>query len=149
MNIMFSLKNASSPVTRTDIDEVEKRFGFKFPNDFWDLYLHFNGGQPDRNRFVDGINVYIVDEFFPIKHGIPGLTLESNIQFIKADQLLPDYLIPFAINPGGDYFCFSTRENDRGSIFIYRMDFSKNPERGAIYLSSSLGEFLEKLISKT
>lgn len=146
---MLNFKHSSPQVSLRDIQDVERRFGFEFPAALRDLYLHNNGGRPDRDRVYNDGGMYIVDTVFGIKSAARGNSLEFHIQSVKVDQpLLPEFLVPFGMNPGGDYFCFSTRDCDKGEIFIFRMDFYKDPDRGTVRLASSPEEFLKMLTKK-
>ena len=88
-------------------------------------------------------------EFLPIKHGNKGLTLEATIHRVKLDQsLLADHLVPFAVDPGGNFYCFSVREDNFGEIFLFLMDYYDNPKRSTEYLTSSLRDFLAGLTVK-
>lgn len=61
---------------------------------------------------------------------------------------MPDYLVPFAIDPGGDYYCFSTRPADLGAIYAFHMDLWREPERAMDRLAASVADFFSKLRSK-
>lgn len=142
---MVGIRNPSMPIVASDLDAVENRFGFKFPQDVRDFYLTTNGGRPEKDRFVYGDQMCTLHEFLPIKHGKKSLTLESTL--LRVRSLLPDHLIPFAVDPGGDFFCFSTREEDLGAIYFYRMD-CHDPSRAAKLLAPSLNAILGELLSK-
>jgi hypothetical protein len=64
---MISFLNSRAPLVESDLDEVESRFGFRFPQEFRDLYLAFNGGTPEKNRFIDEKGQSIFHELLPIK----------------------------------------------------------------------------------
>jgi cell wall assembly regulator SMI1 len=146
---MINFRYTESPIVAADLDEVERRFGFRFPPEFRDLYLRFNGGRPEKDRFVDDKGTCIVHEFMPIKNGKPGLTFEHDFQQTKvAQSLLPEHLVPFAVDPGGNFYCFSTRDDEVGAIFIFRTDYFDNPKRATEYLTSSLSAFLGALTTR-
>jgi hypothetical protein len=146
---MINFTNTSQSVTDADLDFVEKRFGFSFPAEFRTHYLKFNGGRPEKNRLVLDDGISIVHQFLPIKYGKASLLLEHDLQELKVNQsLIPEYLVPFAIDPGGDYYCFNIRTSELGAIYAFHMDHAKNPERAMERLASSLSEFFAKLRSK-
>lgn len=142
---MVGIRNPSAPIVTSDLDEVENRFGFKFPQDVRDFYLATNGGRPEKDRFVYGDQMCTIHEFLPIKHRKKSLTLEATL--LRVRSLLPDHLFPFAVDPGGDYFCFSTADADCGAIYFYRMD-CHDPSRAARLLAPSLGRILGGLLAK-
>ena len=134
---MINFTRTGSPLAPADLDEIEQRFGFKFPHVFREHYLSYNGGNPDKNRFVGENGRYIVHDFLPIKGSPLGTldTLETTIQCLKIDrQLIPTQLVPFAVDPGGDYYCFSLRPDEVGAIYLFRMERYLQPERAAEYL---------------
>jgi len=145
---MMTFKYASSQLSESDLDEVECRFGFRFPPDFRRLYLQSNGGRPDRDRFVDANGSCIVDAFLPIKYARPPLNLfEKSIEWLKLDQrLVPDHLVQFAVDPFGNLFCFSTKADEFGAIYWFRTE--RNRARHAEFLSPSLDDFLGRLKAK-
>lgn len=146
---MIEFKHSSAPIVESDLEEVEQRFGFQFPPEFREFYLRVNGGRPNADRLIVDGEMFIVHKILPVKYGKPGLRLEDDIEQVKFNQaLLPEHLIPFAINPGGDYFCFSTCERDKGSICIFRMDYFDDPFRAVIQLTPSLAQFLSRLTFK-
>src|ERR1700730_4032622 len=113
---MVTFKHSSAPLLASDLDQVERQFGFAFPSALRDLYLRYNGGRPDKDRFVDDSGACIVAEFLAIKHGKASLTLEATM--LRVRHLLPDHLVPFAVDQGGNFFCFSTRESDPEAVFL-------------------------------
>ena len=147
---MIKFSNTKPAVTDADLNGVEKRFAFRFPPEFRELYLRTNGGTPDPNRFVDKKGPCIVHEFLPIKYAGTGIsTVERSIQRLKVEQaLLPKHLVQFAVDPGGDYYCFSIRPDEVGAIYLFHMDHYHEPERAVEYLAGSLGEFLSELKRK-
>ena len=144
--IEFSMTSCS--LTESDLKEVERRFGFTFPAAIRRHYLRYNGGHPVRNRFVDENGTCIVHDFFPIKlSNAPTLgTLEDCITSVKMERsLIPAHLIPLANDPSGNFYCFSVRQEDNGSIYWVPMD---GRSKKAEYLAPSLDAFMSKLISK-
>ena len=145
---MINFINSQRPLTESELGEIEQQFNFRFPKDFRELYLHFNGGRPEKSRFIDEKGPCIFHELLPIKYGNPLNILETSIRRVKIDNaLLPDHLVQFGVDPGGDYFCFSSRESDFGSIYLYHMD-RRDSSRAIEYLTGSLNEFLRKLVVK-
>jgi hypothetical protein len=148
MNIDFV--NTQPPILETDLTHVEQTFGFKFPEDFRKLYLLHNGGRPQKNRFVDQKGPCVLHEFLPIKYSTrPVSTLESSIARLRdGRRCIPDFLVQFAVDPSGDYYCFSIREDEHGAIYFVHMD-SRDSSRRVEYLANSLHEFLGKLTART
>jgi len=100
-------KHVEHKLTTTEIENVEKHFGVRFPVDYIECILENNGGYPSHRIFFvngreEGINNFIcvVDD----EHGI-----------IKTAQDISDRLesglVPFARDAGGNYVCFDYRNN--------------------------------------
>lgn len=137
------------PVTISDLGEVERAFGFSFPADFRDHYLTHNGGRPPQYLFKKDDTVFVVSEFFPIKYGRANCSFEDVFRDLKIErEVLPKHLVPFADDPGGDFYCFSVSDNEVGSIWIYRGEYSDEPDRAVEFLAPSLNEFLENMVAE-
>ena len=99
---MINFTHVSATVTAADLDNVGQRCGFIFPYEVREHYLKYNGGHPDRNRFPGVKGTFVIHDFLPIQ------LVEKLIQWIKVDQrLLPEWLVPFASDPCGNFYCFS------------------------------------------
>ena len=128
--------------------EIQQELGITFPPEIKKHYLTYNGGCPKRYVLRRDANTYVVQEFLPIKYGRDEqLLLEDAYRDLVRDRhVIPQYLIPFAIDPGGDFFCFSTRHEDLGAIFFFQGEYALDkPERSVDYLASSFADFVEHL----
>lgn len=127
------------PVSDSDLDIVERRINRQLPQGLRRLYLHTNGGYPERSVFVGGEDDYEVQVVLPVVHG--QRTLESVYELIVlTKQLIPPHLIPFANNSGGDYYCV----DDRGRVFFVAMD---PPNEPPIQIAASIEEFLNGMVT--
>lgn len=133
------------PISKNDIISVETEFKFKFPVDFINHYLEYNGGCPKKNLFRKFDEIYDVSQFLSIKYG--ECTIEDFVKLTKVqDTTFPSHLIPFAIDSGGDNYCFSIRKVEYGAIYIFQHEFHDDPKRAIIFLATSLKEFIENMI---
>lgn len=129
-------------VTNSDLDHIERAFHFTFPKQVRSHYLDYNGGSPKKYLFSKDGAIIVVHEFLPVKYG--KHLLEQAFSNLKVDSdVLPEHLVAFATDAGGDYFCFSIRDKDAGSIWIYRGEYSDEPDRAVRFLANSLNEFVE------
>jgi hypothetical protein len=129
-------------VSDPDLDEVESSFRFTLPKEVRSHYLSHNGGSPSKCLFIrDGV-ILVVQQFLPVKYG-KHLFEQTFLDLKVDDDILPTHLVPFATDPGGDYYCFSVRDNDMGSIWIYRGEYSEEPDRAVQFIAGSLNEFVE------
>src|SRR6266496_3077320 len=121
---MKTFTNAQRLVFEPDLEEVENSLGFKFPTEVKEHYLRVNGGRPVVNLFQKDGQPFRVDEFLAIKHGDPETTLEGTYRrVVGRNPFFPDYLVPIAVDQGGDFFCFSRRNQDYGAMYCYRNDY--------------------------
>jgi SMI1 / KNR4 family (SUKH-1) len=146
---MIKFDFTSVPLNNADLDEVEQRFSFEFPQPVRAHYLRYNGGHPDKDRFSDENGTCIVHDFFPIKISAVSTlpTLETIIRRLKVDQrLIPDHLVPFADDPFGNIYCFSTRGHDFGAIYWLKMEGRRKP--GGEFIARSFVDLMAGLRSK-
>lgn len=145
MKPTLAFANSSLMVTDADLDSIERRLGFKFPLEFRAFYKLHNGGMPVSNRLHRSASAEaVLHVVLPVKHG--RHVLEDAVDSLKVSrQILPEHLVPFGVDPGGDYFCFSTRDEDVGSVWIFRGDYFDDLDAALSRLADSLPEFLEGL----
>jgi cell wall assembly regulator SMI1 len=145
----MDLKNSASPITECEICLVEEQFRFKFPQALRDLYLLHNGGQPLKSRFTGRLGPQTVHRLLPIKHG--SHTVVDSLQRLKIESsLLPDGLVPFAIDRGGNFFCFSISSDQFGAVYFLDMDHLKpeDPKSAVTWLAESVKSFFDCLTDK-
>ena len=129
-----------------DLDDVERSFHFTFPKEVRSHYLRYNGGSPTNYLFKKDDTVFVVQELLPVKYG--KHLFEQSFRNLKVEaEVLPKHLVAFAMDPGGDYYCFSVGDKDVGSIWIYRGEYSDEPDRAMEFLAPSLNEFVERLVA--
>lgn len=138
---MINFTHVSAAVTASDLNNIEQRFGFIFPDAVREQYLKYNGGHPDRNRFPGAKGAFLVHDFIPIR------MLEKLIQWLKVDQgVLPDGLVPFADDPCGNLYCFSVGQEDFGAIYWFEAEGCR--QHRTEFLARSLDDFLANLKGK-
>jgi len=139
--------NIKKSITNEDIQKLENKYKFIFPKDIREHYLTFNGGQPDKNIFVDDGYEYVISYFIPIKFGANKRTLETVLGIFRDDEDFPTWLIPFADEPGGDLYCFSIASDDAGAIYYWDHECVDNPEESYGYLAESIKVFIEQMLT--
>lgn len=138
--------DAEQPVTSTDLAEVERSLDFIFPPQFRSHYLTHNGGSPRRCLFHGKETIHVVNQFLPIKYGRKDYRFEDVYRDLKVERgILPKHLVAFADDPGGDFYCFSVRDQDAGSIWLYIGEYGDEPKRASKFLAPSLADFLAGL----
>ena len=74
--------------------------------------------------------------------------MEKTLELLRADDdVIPDWLIPFAEEDGGNLFCFSVRESDFGAIYYYdhEFEYGEDPEEHITWLSEAITAFINAL----
>lgn len=116
-------KNWRRGVTLAGIDRFEQEFGIQLPDDVRSHYRKVNGGIPKQNRLPCGD-----DDFARIHAIIPlrdqdaqqnGISVEGTYRQHAVEQKhLSKYLVPIAIDEGGNWYCVSLKKRDFGAIYF-------------------------------
>lgn len=136
-------------LSESDMRAVEREIGYQLPAELRQHYLRINGGAPERRYFLtkDGMELEI-NEFRPIAHRArpKQITIESTIlDLVKTRRLIPEALVPFAVNSGGDFYCVDRRDQ---SIVYYTMDDCLNPGVATNRAADSLAEFIDGMVTE-
>lgn len=112
--------SGSNPaITAADVDHLESVIGKKLPAPFRNHYLKYNGGTPERtywqaDDFEEPVEVSV---FKPIVGG--ESTVLSTYQLMLKKKVLPEHLLPFANDWGGNFFCLNL---DTGAVSYFTTD---------------------------
>ena len=140
--------DASGKAKKEDLDRIEQKFHVKIPADVREHCLAYNGGYPEKPIFTDkNGNEYSVDLFIPVRDG-KKRSMEKTLELLRADDgVIPEWLIPFAEEDGGNLFCFSVRESDLGAIYYYdhEFEYGEDPEEHITWLAESITAFISAL----
>jgi hypothetical protein len=142
----------SDTLLSDDVKVIENELKVTFPQDFVEHYLEFNGGYPEKDKFLWDKNDHnittTVNTFFSLKFEGFG-----NIEFIYQDlvlnkKYLPNGIIPFASDDGGNLFCISCRDEDYNCVYYCNNDHynTNNNEAHLTLLNKSFNDFLNNLI---
>lgn len=147
MNIFRETRPA---VVEDEIRDAGIEMGVSFPDEMKTHYLRYNGGVPENPCWEqeDGIT-FCISEFLPIKYPSEGGTLESTYKRLIEKKIIPNTLIPFAVDWGGNYFC----TDPDGYVYFYATDawsdkltLEENQRKATRMLCESLSQFIEQLI---
>lgn len=116
-----------------DIAAVERKFTLNFPHLFIETVKKFNEGSPINNIFdTDKSKERVFANLL-------SFNLDSKISIISVwednKERLPNGVIPFATDPGGNYICFDYRSANEPSIIFWNHeeDFVLNEENEIEY----------------
>lgn len=143
------ISDSARSLSQVDLGEVEEELGFEFPEAVRRFYVATNGGVPDRAVFSNAGEEFLVNEFLSIRHGQKGLRVEDVYTSLTSDSTnpFPRFLVPIAMDPGGDFLCFSLRSNERGAVYAYRNEYFDNESEAVVFLAASLDQFLDGLMA--
>ncbi|MEO6358817.1 MAG: SMI1/KNR4 family protein [Ferruginibacter sp.] len=153
---MAIFSQIESQINRIQIQETEIYAGLKFPNEYKEHLLKFNGGQcvPKIFKFNENgkwTDSYI-DWFLAIYNGKYD-NLREYIKDYKLDKKrLPTHMLPIAHDPGGNLICISTDTEDKGCIYFWdhenEVDYNITNDRdySNLYMvARSFNEFIDGL----
>ena len=139
---------AEGKAKKEDLDRIEQKFHVKIPADVREHCLAYNGGYPEKPIFTDkNGDEYFVDLFIPVRDG-KKRPMEKTLELLRADDgVIPEWLIPFAEEDGGNLFCFSVRESDFGAIYYYdhEFEYGEDLEEHITWLAESITAFINAL----
>jgi hypothetical protein len=96
--------------------------------------------------FRSNDDAFVVSQFLPVRHSLWGSRFESSCEALLENEIIRSLrLLPFAIDPGGDYFCFCTEGPDAGSIWFFCGEYIDEPDRAAVRIASGFEEFVGSL----
>lgn len=130
-----SYSNIDQLNDRTQIDEVEIAFKYRFPDEFREFIMKYNGSTPSNNiLIVMQLGPVVVDHFITFNKNAG----EDSIYSIG--NVLGNNFFPFAITTNGMLLCF---EKSSGRVFISRFDGSE-----LWYVTESFGMLLSRLMDE-
>ncbi|UVE68933.1 SMI1/KNR4 family protein [Burkholderia pyrrocinia] len=119
-------ENCAPKISIVDFENAEKEIGHKLPVEFRDHYLKNNGGNPENTLFdnSDGGEPFEVVGFYPIKFNTAAYETKDSLlvehyRSMLDRSVIPDNLLPFAHDPGGNFFCLNL---DGGGVVFYATD---------------------------
>lgn len=141
---MNEFTNFQRGLSETDFAWFKNETGLTLPPDVRAHYAQYNGGEPRDYLYVSDGTKYVVQEFFPIRYGKPGETVEDNYrELVRKDKLIPKGMMPFAIDPAGDFYCVDI---PTGQVSIFRAEFLPNLMKCITPLAPSMSTFVAGLV---
>jgi len=146
----------SQPIENADLDACENVLKHKLPREFRQHYLKYNGGMPDDSLFPgnDQWEPLEIAGFYPIKYKTNIVNPQNSLlvehyQLMCDKEVIPDRILPFAWDPGGNFFCLDLFN---GTVHFYATDgfdpnlsISENFIKAQRPLSDSFKSFMDEL----
>jgi cell wall assembly regulator SMI1 len=128
-----------------DLDKLEELLGVGLPKSVREHYLKWNGGHPDRYLFHTDRGTHHIHDFLVVnsKDGLASFETHGRLWF--SNEYFPKWLLPFAYDHGGEYFCVSIRPSDFGAVFFHDSEHSDDPRREVVFLAPTFDGFLTQL----
>jgi cell wall assembly regulator SMI1 len=137
------------PVDDQVIDNLEHTLGIKFPPDFRQVIHRCHGGVPVERSAFDyedpsigktGSGIGALMTLYPDDTG----SILTTLRLLAIDEQLPDKVIPFADDGGGDMMCLDYREDPDHPKVVY-WSHEEEKDKSIIPLADSFTEFLAML----
>ncbi|SEI46981.1 SMI1/KNR4 family protein [Pseudomonas sp. NFR16] len=159
MTILHFSKSGTA-IEDFDLIELQKVIRHELPDSFKKFFLKNNGGVPDRDWWDSG------DEYEPIRVkkfksvAVAGADDAGETKYLggcylamTSREVVPQTLLPFAIDDGGNFFCLDLSD---GNVCFYAIDafdsdssFSTNHARAYRWLAASFEAFINGLVNES
>ena len=153
---VLQMSKSDPKVANSDLELLENEIRHALPENFKDFYLSHNGGVPDRDWWDSG------DEYEPVRVkkfkavAASGALDAAETRYLNgcfavmvSKKVIPNTLLPFAIDDGGNFFCLDLTD---GNICFYANDsfdsdssYAANHAKAYRWLASSFDAFIKGL----
>lgn len=117
------------------IREVESKYNVVLPNEYILIVKNYDGGVPDKKVFIAGGKERVFQRFISIqKNKHPNLL--DTAEWLDSDKTI----IPFAMDPFGNYICFEFADKNVNNI-----TYTETETNTTYVVCSSFKEFLDGL----
>lgn len=153
-------RGCSAPIDNAALDASEAALEKKLPIPFRQHYLKYNGGIPEDNLFPgnEAWEPLEAAGFYPIKKNRNAANSQNSLlvdhyHFMRSKEVIPENLLPFAHDPGGNFFCLDLAD---GSVNFYATDgfdpdlsAAENFDKARRRLAGSFDSFMDQLTHNT
>ena len=117
---MLVLTDTDPAISSEDFLQFEEILGKKLPEAMKDLYLKYNGGQPQVRGVHDDRHLFPFNSFDSLEEIKKSLTWFD-------DEVVPEGfkatdLLHFAYDPGSGNYALSLRAEDYGKVYLYVLE---------------------------
>jgi hypothetical protein len=115
------MRSTGPPLTRADIEKVEREIGRPFPPEYLSFLLKYNGGRPRPNGFpiagLEGNPFGTIHTFFGIGRSAESTTLSWNVGILS--DRLPSRMIPIGHDESDNIICLLLEGDRSGSVWFW------------------------------
>lgn len=148
--------NCEKSLNAEDFNNIEHKLQKKIPTSIKNHYLNFNGGYPNKSLFTDEDEVLEIEimDFIPFLYAKefgndPVFTIEGRTSICWKKNEIPSYLLPFAMDWGGNYIAYNLQNNQ---IYYYVTDswseeinIEENFIKNSQLIANNFKDFLQNL----
>lgn len=121
-------------VSDTDVfEEIGKERSISFPTELKNFILKTNAATPSKYNFMVGNNERVLGSILSFNRN----ESDTDSVFIALSVIDDNNLIPFGIDPFGNYICYSLKEN----VVV----FWDHETGNVVSMGATLNEFIESL----
>lgn len=148
--------DCENSLSTEDLDRIERKLQINIPIPIKNHYLKFNGGYPNKSLFTDVDEVLEIEimDFIPFLYAKefgddPIFTIEGRVLEYWENNKIPRYLLPFAMDWGGNYIAYNLKNNQ---IYYYVTDswsedigIEENFVKNSQLIANNFDDFLQNL----
>ncbi len=140
-------RNHGQDLSLEEIERFENEYSIKFPEEYKSFLLVSNGGEvePSEFNFQNSSDGSDIQYFFSIGEVNGGLSMKEVFEMYILNKRLPEYLLPLAIDSGGNLICISSREDGtHGCVYFWDHEL-EGISKNIIPITYSFNAFLDSL----
>lgn len=144
--------NNNGTLQENFLETHEQFFNFKFPKDYRDFLLEYNGGITKNTVFLfknDPEDGSILDRLFGFT---PAKNQNILIYFRNYQNRIPNNTFPIGYDPGGNLVLLSVKGPDRGKVYFWDHEREADSSQGEkpsydnlTLIADSFDEFINNL----
>ncbi|GIN66296.1 hypothetical protein J41TS2_17170 [Bacillus sonorensis] len=140
--------------TEGEIEELEKKYRVKLPNDYKQFLLKYGASMIcDDGVFYKSLeqDTWSEDEFQVVEffYGLEETDLDLDIQdkINTYAERFPEGIIPIASSPFGNEICLQTKSDGFGKIYFWDHEY-RSSEGDFFLIANSFADFIKSLVKK-
>jgi cell wall assembly regulator SMI1 len=138
--------NKHGPLFMEDLENFEKFLGTRLPEDYRNFLIEHNGGSPEEYLVCwpgSSEPCEVWNDSLGLHNGPTYARLDSVANGLK--DYLPEGVLPFASDPGGNHFCIGISGEYTGKIYFWDHE-EPDSKKSISLLSDSFSNFIANLV---
>jgi len=135
---MVKFVECDPPATDADVDELERKLGFRVPSGIRRLLTTANGGRPEPFVF-GGLHGTDVSECLALRDGRGSIRRIYEL-VVLTNKAAPAHFLPFAVDSGGNFYLVDCSSEEATVHYLHH-----DPEHTLHPLGVGLEEFWDRL----